>query len=66
MSKDIKLNRLQWTQKQVEKKYEAYQKMVEEDQNENDQWNIFSWRFTWFICIFVTFFIKMIHIGYPI
>jgi hypothetical protein len=37
MSKDIKLNRLQWTQKQVEKKYEAYQKMVEEDQHENDQ-----------------------------
>ena len=31
MNKDIKLNRMQWTQKQIEKKHEAYKKIVEEE-----------------------------------
>jgi hypothetical protein len=32
MAKDIKLNRMQWTQKQIEKKYDAYQKIVEDEE----------------------------------
>jgi hypothetical protein len=34
MTKDIKLNRMQWTQKQIEKKYDAYQKIVDEEEGQ--------------------------------
>lgn len=34
MAKDIKLNRMQWTEKQIEKKYHAYQKIVDEEQEQ--------------------------------